>query len=145
MYNSKPLLSTLRMWYPAAHSELLLLFAAKPACLPNKSYPVSSNVIHVQWALKHLISAIWVTYSQILIVEGSLKEWVWLTRCEYHIPLIRCCDYYLRVASVWDTNNCWIRHVWAIQWRLLDTISSTHSLSVLLSAMETVLVVARWS
>ena len=25
------------------------------------------------------------TYSQLQIVEGSLKEWVWLARCEYRI------------------------------------------------------------
>ena len=30
----------------------------------------------------------------------------------------------------------WIGYVWAIQWRLLDTVSSTCSLLVLLSAME---------
>ena len=63
----------------------------------------------------------------------------------YSIFLIRCRGYYsfaahFCVASIWsgiyffekprDINNTWIRYVWAIQWR------STHSLSVMLSAIE---------
>ena len=35
-----------------------------------------------------------------------------------------------------DTNNSWIRYIQTIQWRLLDTVISKRSLSVLLSAME---------
>ena len=35
-----------------------------------------------------------------------------------------------------DINDGSIRHVWAIQWQLLDAVCSTHSLSVLLSAAE---------
>ena len=36
-----------------------------------------------------------------------------------------------------DINYSWIRYVRVIQWRLLDTVNSKWSLSVLLSAMET--------
>ena len=36
-----------------------------------------------------------------------------------------------------DINDGWIRYVQAIQQQLLDAVSSLHSLSVLLSAMET--------
>ena len=35
-----------------------------------------------------------------------------------------------------NTNNSWIRYIQTIQWRLLDTVISKRSLSVLLSAME---------
>ena len=36
-----------------------------------------------------------------------------------------------------DGNDSWIRYTRVIQWRLLDTVSCTHSLAVLLSAVET--------
>ena len=36
-----------------------------------------------------------------------------------------------------DIKDGWIRYIRAIQWWLLDAVSSLHSLSVLLSAMET--------
>ena len=44
----------------------------------------------------------------------------------------------------------WIKYVWAIQWQLLNTVTSTHSFSVLLSTLEmsytiqTAPVLARW-
>ena len=48
--------------------------------------------------------------------------------------------YYLRAAFFFgksaDTNVGWIRYVWAIQWWLLDAVSSKRSLSVLVSGME---------
>ena len=64
--------------------------------------------------------------------------------------------YYLRAAFFFgksaDTNVGWIRYVWAIQWWLLDAVSSKRSLSVLVSGMERsrttwtalALVLARW-
>ena len=36
-----------------------------------------------------------------------------------------------------DINDGWIRYIWVIQWQLLDAVRSKHSLSVLLSAVET--------
>ena len=52
----------------------------------------------------------------------------------------------------WDIDDGWIRYIGAVQWRLLDAVSSTpHSLSVLLSAVVmsrttwTVLALACWS
>ena len=44
--------------------------------------------------------------------------------------------YYSRVQPA-DFNDSWIRYARAIQWLLLDTVSSKHSHSVLLLAMET--------
>ena len=48
-------------------------------------------------------------------------------------------SYYSRATLIlWKTlniNNGWIRHVRVWQWWLLDAVSSTHSLSVLLSAI----------
>ena len=41
------------------------------------------------------------------------------------------------LGKLTDINNGSIRHIWTIRWPLLDTISSMHSLSVLLSAVET--------
>ena len=51
------------------------------------------------------------------------------------------CGYYSRVAFISferpaDTNDGRIKYVRVIQWRLLDAVSSMHSLTVLLSAME---------
>ena len=49
-----------------------------------------------------------------------------------------------------DINDCLIRYIWVRQWRLLNAVSSKHSLSVLLSAVEmtrttrTALVLAWW-
>ena len=73
-----------------------------------------------------------------------------------HSYFFRCwllCGYYSRAATIRgqllfesgvyffekpvDINNGWIRYVWVRRWRLLDTVSSKHSLSVLLSAVET--------
>ena len=70
----------------------------------------------------------------------------------YCISLIRCRSYNcFRHSFFWqvlfegsdyfcgkpaDVNDGWIRYIRAIQWRLLDTDSSSHSLSVLLSAIE---------
>ena len=60
--------------------------------------------------------------------------------------LYLCClflrGYYLRAAFYLfekpaDINDGWIRYVRVRQWRLLDTVSSTRSLSGLLSAVET--------
>ena len=68
----------------------------------------------------------------------------------YRISFIRCryillsvlCGCYSRVAfnflgKLENINDDWIRHIRAIQWRLLDIVSNTHSLSVLQSAGET--------
>ena len=71
---------------------------------------------------------------------------------EYHNSLIRCRGYCFShcmfgAASIWqqhsffakatDINNSWIKYTPAIQWRLLDAVSSKCSFSVLLSGMET--------
>ena len=40
------------------------------------------------------------------------------------------------VGKLADSNDGWNRYMWVIQLGLIDTGSSTHSLSVLLSAME---------
>ena len=67
----------------------------------------------------------------------------------YCISSIRRCSYYFfhctfGVATIvyffgkpTDINDSWIRYIWAMQWWLLDAVSSKHSLSVLLSAVET--------
>ena len=91
-----------------------------------------------------------------------LRSLCWVTYC---ISSIRCHGYYLFAAhfvrllyegSVYffgkprDINDGWIRCIWVRQWQLLDTVSSTCSLSLLLSAVgttcttQTVLALARW-
>ena len=82
------------------------------------------------------------------------------------ILLLVLCSYYSRVATIrgWllfkgsiyffgkpgDINDGWIRCIQVRRWRLLDTVSSMHSLSVLLSAVgtthttQTVLPLAWW-
>ena len=66
----------------------------------------------------------------------------------------RLCGYYLRAVFVYffgNINDGWIRYVRVRWWQLLDAVSSTHSLSVLLSAVrttcttQTVLALAWWS
>ena len=94
-----------------------------------------------------------------------LIVWKILPKCEYRISSIRCCGFYFFIASfVWllfkgsihffrkpaGTNNGWISYTQVRRWRLLDTVSSMRSLSVLLSAMEmscatrTALALTRW-
>ena len=78
---------------------------------------------------------------------------------KYHNSLIRCRGYCFShcmfgAASIWqqhsffakatDINNSWIKYTPAIQWRLLDAVSSKCSLSVLLSGMETSHTIVRW-
>ena len=86
----------------------------------------------------------------------------------YRISLIWCCGYYLFRCSFYvatirgrllfdggvyffgNPGDGWIRYIWVRQWRLLDNVSSTRSLSVLLSALrttrttQTVLALAWW-
>ena len=71
------------------------------------------------------------------------------------------CGYYLRAVTIWgqclyffgkpkDIKDSWIRYIQALQQWLLEAISSTQSLSVLLSVMEkscatqTILLLACW-
>ena len=74
---------------------------------------------------------------------------MFLVSIEYRISSIRWCSYYLFcfVRLVFeggvyffgkpgDINNGWIRYVRVRRWRLLNTVSSTYSLSGLLSAVE---------
>ena len=57
---------------------------------------------------------------------------------------------YLFEGSIYFFKKCRIRYVWAVQWQLLYTVSSTCNLSVLLPALErscttqTALVLACW-
>ena len=73
------------------------------------------------------------------------------------ISLLVLRGYYLRAATIrrqrsflWDIHDSWIGEEWVRQWQLLDAVSSTRSLSVLLSAVRmthttrTVLAIVWW-
>ena len=125
----------------------------KPEMIPftvGFSTPISSmSKPHTSVDSENFFVAEEIAFLNWLCMNVWCRLFLGLTPMWYHISWIRCCGYcffhclflcgyYSRAAviSPADVNNGWIRYIWAIQWRLLDAVSSMRSLSVRLSTME---------
>ena len=143
-------LNSVLFQYPHNHyaqevNGLLENFYHKKACLCNLHNFIAAISVQVYSPNMHFSCLSYrVTKSPHTHILYFFDQRPWLL----FILLPILYGYYSRVAFIsLDINYGWIRYVQVRRWRLLDTVSGTRSLSILLSAVgttQTALVLAWW-